>query len=119
VDAWWVFEPKPENVSAVRLFAAEWLGKARRSAPEVVLAASELATNAVEHARTAFVVRLKEGDHVCRVEVSDGCEANPVLAMRQPDRPGGRGLLIVDRLSTRWGVEIAPNGKTVWAEFDC
>jgi hypothetical protein len=30
----------------------------------------------------------------------------------------GRGLLLVDRISQRWGVEQLPTGKTVWFEID-
>ncbi len=30
----------------------------------------------------------------------------------------GRGLLLVEAVSDRWGVDSAGLGKTVWCEFD-
>ena len=51
-----------------------------------------------------------------RVEVHD---ADPTLpARREPDaeRPGGRGLLLLEHLATSWGVEAADDGKVVWFE---
>jgi serine/threonine-protein kinase RsbW len=30
---------------------------------------------------------------------------------------GGRGLVIVQALSDRWGVQVTDSGKTVWCEF--
>ena len=30
---------------------------------------------------------------------------------------GGRGLLLLDRLSTAWDVRRTPEGKTVWFEL--
>jgi hypothetical protein len=29
---------------------------------------------------------------------------------------GGRGLLLVSRLTQRWGTRQTPHGKTIWAE---
>jgi hypothetical protein len=36
--------------------------------------------------------------------------------MRTPDRSGGRGLVLVDRLASSWGVQHHADHKTVWAE---
>jgi anti-sigma regulatory factor (Ser/Thr protein kinase) len=30
----------------------------------------------------------------------------------------GRGLLLIDALASRWGVQSQPDGKTVWCELD-
>ncbi len=84
---------------------------------DLAVVVSELVANAVRHAGTDITVRLSRlGDGV-RVEVADGS--------RRPLRPraatlvdeGGRGLLLVDALSTRYGVEAERNGKLVWAEL--
>jgi hypothetical protein len=32
-------------------------------------------------------------------------------------RLGGRGLYLIEAVSRRWGVEVTPDGKTVWAEL--
>ncbi|MFG3493891.1 ATP-binding protein [Streptomyces sp. NPDC047928] len=84
------------------------------------LALTELATNVVRHVpgRWATTVILR-GQGVLRVEVSDGSE-RPALPVRPVDRlgEGGRGLLLVDAVTDRWGVTRLPDGKTVWFECD-
>ena len=85
----------------------------------VALLASELVSNAVRHAR-AESVELCFGvasGHV-RVEVADNGNG---LGRRQrppdPNRAGGWGLYIVERLASRWGV-IETSGARVWFEID-
>ena len=34
------------------------------------------------------------------------------------DKPGGRGMLLVNGLASVWGIERRPNGKTVWFAID-
>jgi anti-sigma regulatory factor (Ser/Thr protein kinase) len=80
------------------------------------LASSELAANAVLHARSPFSVTLRADDALVRIEVRD---TRPALDQGQPRlvaRPG-RGLGVVAALSHRWGVEATHAGKTVWTEF--
>jgi anti-sigma regulatory factor (Ser/Thr protein kinase) len=88
-------------------------------ADEVTLIVSELASNAVRHAETPFTVALQCDGAIVRVEVSDGATALPVLQRPPVDAITGRGLLIVEALATRWGVEPNPSGKTVWFELAC
>lgn len=78
---------------------------------------SELATNAVLHARSGFTVSIERGSGGVRLSVGD-----PSPRMVHPPISGallasGRGLLLVGKLSTRWGQEVRPDGKLVWAEF--
>ncbi len=54
-----------------------------------------------------------------RVEVADHDPALPVQQHPPAEAVTGRGLLIVDALATRWGVEPAADGKTVWFELAC
>jgi hypothetical protein len=58
---------------------------------------------------------LLDGGHVL-VCVSDRRDDSPDLVPRDKsrDRPGGRGLALVDQLSSRWGTERYTGGKTVW-----
>lgn len=82
------------------------------------LLVSELATNAVLHARTSFAVQVTMTPTVIRVSVTDG---SPILPERRNYsflHPTGRGLHLVDSLSDRWGVNLEPPGKTVWFELD-
>lgn len=107
------FPPQPEAIKAVRHFV--WRGVAESPrAGDIILVASELATNAVRHAQTPFIVAVHNED-VIRLEVSDYSTQPPV-----PDRsPVGEvhGLQLVDTLANRWGYELLPTGKVVWAEM--
>jgi anti-sigma regulatory factor (Ser/Thr protein kinase) len=82
-----------------------------------VLVVSELATNAVVHARSAFsVVARREGSGV-RLSVHDLSTAKPVLRSAPLLAPSGRGLQLVADITNDWGVETTSAGKTVWAEL--
>lgn len=84
---------------------------------DAVLLTSELATNAVMHARTPFEVICRSGDSWVQVEVVDG---DPGLALPAPERgidpnrSSGRGLLMPVTLAAAWGVSYAEDSKTVW-----
>lgn len=98
---------------------AAWeLGDLRDDVHSVV---SELASNAALHARSPFTVTLvQDQDAEClRVEVTDRSPARPRARRRsEPDATTGRGLLMVETLSTEWGVQPeAEGGKTVWCHF--
>ncbi len=109
------FRPVAASVPAARRFAADQL-----DSPEdawlVGLLVSELATNVVEHAGTDFEVRLDIDRHRIRVEVADGVARRPLLRRPRADATGGRGMVIVDELARRWGVEPTGGGKVVWFE---
>jgi hypothetical protein len=50
--------------------------------------------------------------------VSDGSSQTPRIQHPDGDAEGGRGLQIVQQLSTRWGFTRDPGGgKTVWLEL--
>jgi anti-sigma regulatory factor (Ser/Thr protein kinase) len=83
---------------------------------QVALASSEMAANAVIHARSPFSVTLRADGALVRIEVRDTRPAVDQGRPRLVARPG-RGLGVVAALSHRWGVEAAHAGKTVWAEF--
>ena len=55
------------------------------------MAANELTTNAVLHARTDFTVRVLFGAHRVRVEVSDGNTRMPQPCLTPADATSGRG----------------------------
>ncbi|MFD7547991.1 ATP-binding protein [Streptomyces sp. NPDC059578] len=94
----------------------------------IVLVVAELTANAVRHGHVPgrdFDLRLRVVDpgRTVRIEVTDNRSG------RVPPRPealcapgdgdtGGRGLLLVAGLATRWGWHPRPDtpGKTVWAE---
>ena len=81
------------------------------------LIVSELVTNAIVHAATPAELRAQWSNGVLRIEVVDHAEgAPPDPRVAAPDDENGRGLLLVDALSTAWGVEATDEGKVVWAE---
>ena len=87
---------------------------------ELRLLVSELVTNAVRHGpprgtEVELEVRL-EGPRA-RVDVIDGGRGFvPPGPPPDPGRAGGWGLVVVDRLADRWGVET-DRGTRVWLEF--
>lgn len=90
------------------------------SATQVV---AELATNAATHGRVAgrsFRLALLNHEDVLRIEVTDTRgEGLPRIPPAHPEGDSGRGLLLVEALADRWGVELGPvPRKTVWAELD-
>ena len=86
------------------------------------LVVSELAANAALHpdssAHGPIDLEIVVSDAMVRVEVRDGGAGfdPPPLTGDVAIMPG-RGLLIVDRLATRWGVTADPTTR-VWAEID-
>lgn len=113
-------EPEARSVLEARRKARELLAAWDAEAFEWVVSqlVSELATNAVLHAGTTFRVTLMLHDGRVRCEVSDGSVRRPRLRHYTRDAATGRGLRLVDRLSTDWGVIPGPAGKTVWFELD-
>lgn len=80
---------------------------------------TELATNAVIHARTDFTVticRLPGG--AIRVAVRDASLVPPRPRRPRPLENSGRGLGLVEAIAAGWGADLLADGKTVWAQFD-
>jgi hypothetical protein len=84
------------------------------------LGTSELVTNALLHAIPPLSVRVRGTREHPRVEVRDGSTELPVMPGHEPRDEDdllltfGRGLSIVARCSTVWGVDVEQDGKTVW-----
>ncbi|NEB02072.1 ATP-binding protein [Streptomyces sp. SID13726] len=113
--------PVVENIPEVRrgaqLVLDSW------SVPEdasetVVLILSELAANAVRHARRpgrTFDTSLAyDGGKAVEIEVGDGSPHLPVLKSYDPEATSGRGLILVDALADAWEVRRREFGKAVW-----
>jgi anti-sigma regulatory factor (Ser/Thr protein kinase) len=87
----------------------------------VRLVVSELVSNAVLHANRGqdAPVRLRIDDQrgMVRIEVADEGKGFRRESLASANRaPHGRGLLIVERLSLRWGIEDGRR-TTVWVEL--
>jgi anti-sigma regulatory factor (Ser/Thr protein kinase) len=107
-----------------RLVAREWGFAAIAADCELIVA--ELVTNAVTHATrgpgTADLppvrLRLTGRARGIQIGVWDACEDMPQLRPGPPgeDEPGGRGLILVAALSSRWGAyRTRGGGKVVFA----
>ena len=84
---------------------------------------TELVTNAVRHggARNGepVTVTVEHSPGLLRVAVSDpgpGFQWRPPDPRRPPEE-GGYGLVLVDRMARRWGVEPRADSTTVWFEL--
>jgi histidine kinase-like protein len=116
-------------------------------AADAQLAVTELVTNAILHARTPIVVTLCVAGGIAEVAVTDYDPRTPralphrenLLADLDALGPGadddpdprhvglhygpsgsvaaGRGLIILDAISSAWGVTENPQGKDVWARL--
>ncbi|MGH3934491.1 MAG: ATP-binding protein [Pseudonocardiaceae bacterium] len=81
---------------------------------DAMVVASELTDNMVNHARSDGWLRLDLRPNVFTVAVADADPRPPRL--RVPGQGGGRGLVLVDKLSRTWGTAAQGNGgKVVWA----
>ncbi|WP_433306282.1 ATP-binding protein [Actinoplanes sp. CA-030573] len=87
--------------------------------PELIgpasLVASELVTNAIEHAGTMITVQFTRRKRYMHVAVRDGSPVEPVLAEEVTAGDRGRGLKLVDSVATHWGWLPSRDGKVVWA----
>jgi len=86
-------------------------------APVATLLVSELVANAVLHARTDLEVVLRLAAERVRVEVHDQSTRLPSRKRYSNVATTGRGLLLVDKMATDWGVDAVGAGKSVWFEL--
>ena len=104
--------------SLARRFVTEALERweCKQALDTVQLLVSELVSNAVVHAGSRPDVAVMLLAHAVRIEVAD--QAPTGLAPRAPtqDEESGRGLFLLDELSSSWGVIQSDTGKTVWFE---
>jgi two-component sensor histidine kinase len=115
-------EPEPSEVWRARHALARWLadqGIAAHSSQTAILVVSELVTNAVRHARTAFTVSAEIAGDCLRIEVFDRDTRPPVLQGPDGHATGGRGMQIIATIAEQWGVQTEERdgipGKVVWA----
>lgn len=96
---------------------AEEHGSSEAARRLIALLTTELVTNAVRHGPEAGQVTLSatlvDGDY--RVAVKDESPVPPRLRHVGARAPGGRGVMLVDRLASAWGVDpVGAGAKSVW-----
>ncbi len=87
---------------------------------DALLIASELVTNAATHGVGEVSLHLRVSGSLLRIEVQDE-QVDVLPETRAPGEtePGGRGLHLVEALSSNWGWEVYAQTKTIWAEIPC
>jgi anti-sigma regulatory factor (Ser/Thr protein kinase) len=93
-----------------------------RLAEDARLVISELVTNAIRHAPDSGDLHLDiDGDQRGNLylAVHDGSAMLPLAREPDTEEETGRGLHVVDQLTTRWGTDHQPgSGKRVWVELN-
>jgi anti-sigma regulatory factor (Ser/Thr protein kinase) len=110
------------DLAAMRQWVRRVLaGASFESVEDVLLLATELVTNALDHAHGVQALRVRYGSpgQPVRLEVDD---PRPDLCLQlgksSLGSSRGRGLLLVNAISRRWGVIThADDHKTVWADI--
>ncbi|WP_055489275.1 SpoIIE family protein phosphatase [Streptomyces sp. TP-A0356] len=118
-ESWTVWRV-PEAVRHARRFTRRTLRAwgMTEGLDTVLLVVSELVTNALVHTGGQVRLDLTLLNHRLRVAVADASPRTPV----QPtsigwEATGGRGILLVEAMSTAWGTLPVSGGKQVWADI--
>ncbi len=112
------FRADRAEIARARQFAVATADVKGPVADDLALITSELATNAVLHASSDFVVRVHVSHRSVRVSVFDTDPEPPVVRRSAITDPDGRGVAIVSSVATDWGVAPEDGGKWVWAEIE-
>ncbi|MDN5382495.1 ATP-binding protein [Streptomyces sp. LB8] len=116
----WPCEPKSAHKARRLVEEAMCLWGMSDLAPVGEIIVSELATNTINHSKCRLLhVKISRlSQDTVRISVSDGNRwSAPVLRKAHPQDENGRGLHLVDLLSTKWGYDQKHWGKVVWAEL--
>ena len=111
--------PLPARPSASRT-ARRWVTarlvelRLETLADAVELLTSEVVTNALIHAGTPMVLRLRRAGAGVEIEVQDGSTLPPARRYYAATATTGRGVEIMDSLADSWGWREGRDGKTVW-----
>jgi hypothetical protein len=123
---------EPEHDNRLALSLEPVVGAARQSRETIVAAcdrwdrselagpacivATELVNNVVAHARTPMVVLLASRSAGLAVAVRDESPRTPSFTGAPPPTAyGGRGMLLINSVASRWGSLPLPHGKVVWS----
>jgi anti-sigma regulatory factor (Ser/Thr protein kinase) len=113
------FAPDVATIATARRWVDETLAVwgAEELSWTAMLLVTELSTNAVLHAGTAYRVTLdRRADGTVRIGVSDGSPRKPRARDYGVDATTGRGLGLVGSLAAAWGTSSLADGKTVWCD---
>jgi anti-sigma regulatory factor (Ser/Thr protein kinase) len=97
-------------------------GNSSDTAEVAALVTSELCTNAILHGSPPQLLKLVIDREHLRVEVSSSNRVGGAVPKLAPmpinsDTVGGRGLNLVNVLSSTWGADVNSGSTTVWADI--
>ena len=105
------------SLAAVRHWVRQELsGEHPDCVSDVLLVANELVSNAYRYTSQPSFLGVVVTKSKIRIEIAHDARAHPPLRkVARPQR--GYGLVLVARLSDRWGVDRAHGGTVVWADL--
>ncbi|MFS8099658.1 ATP-binding protein [Lentzea alba] len=107
---------RPSLATVRRWVRLELTGEDPDCVSDVLLVVNELVSNAYRYTSEPSFLRVVVERAKIRVEIAHDARAHPPL--RKVSRPQrGYGLVLVARLSDRWGVDRAHGGTVVWADL--
>ena len=83
----------------------------------LALLVNELLANAIEHGEPPIRAAVGWDADRVRVEIHDSSLRRPIRRQPSPRDTHGRGIWLVDRNATAWGIEGRAGGKVVWFEL--
>lgn len=118
----YVHQADPEGLAEARLTLRQALEawELPGLADDIEVAAGELLVNVLLHTEGGAVMTLEVVPapvRRVRLTVQDRSSVWPRRRSPGEAATSGRGLLMIDALSTHWGVEPRGDGKAVWCEF--
>ncbi|MCX4775910.1 ATP-binding protein [Streptomyces sp. NBC_01264] len=112
----WQWLPETDSASGPSYGPADE-DESAEAADDVLLLVSEVVANACMHTSGPVCLLLHCTPERLRIEVTDPSPVMPLYRFpADPARPGGHGLLIVERLAGAWGADPVDGGKCVWVE---
>ena len=85
---------------------------------DMQIVASELITNAIRYGANPVEIRLSIHGACIRLEVIDGNTSDiPQPRQATDEESTGRGMPLIDALTSDWGVDVHDSDKVVWAEL--
>lgn len=84
---------------------------------DAALVVTELAANAVRHARSGFTISICDLGSRVRISVADDSGDLPVRRESSVWDLSGRGLGLVAAVAAGWDVDTSDAGKSVWADL--
>jgi anti-sigma regulatory factor (Ser/Thr protein kinase) len=117
-----IHQADPEGLVEARAVLRQTLSAWAATGPisDIELVADELITNSLVHTdsgATLTVELLGDARPRVRLEIQDSSSEWPRRRVPGETATSGRGLLLVDALAERWGVQPLGSGKSVWCEF--